>query len=134
MLLAAIVGAAGTGITVIGSMNGMPTTGTDGFWTVITVINLVGQPLLILSVALILYGMRNFGKMPLFISATGGALLYASMYLLNMFVPMITISSAVLVAAYALTCGPIVKGRINSQRKTSGTKNDDLLKRTTKSA
>lgn len=122
MLLAAIVGTAGTGITVIGSMNGMPTTGTDGFWTVINVINFVGQPLLILSVALILYGMRNFGKWSLLTSAVGGTLLYAGMYLLNMFVPMITISSAVLVAAYALAYGPIVKGKIKSRRKTSGTK------------
>lgn len=112
MLLAGIIGAAGTGLSVAGSMNGMSTTSTNGFWKVVNVINLVGQPLLILSVALILYGMRNFGKWPLLTSATGGALLYAGMYLLNMFIPMIAISSAVLVAAYVLAYGPVVKGMI----------------------
>jgi hypothetical protein len=66
------------------------------------------QPLLIVSVALILYGLRAFGRWPLAISGVGGALLYVSMFVLNMSLPLIAAASIILVVGYGFAYLPLL--------------------------
>jgi hypothetical protein len=121
MLLATIIGVTGTGLSVARSMSGMSGNAqAGGLWIVINAINFLGQPLLIASIALILYGMKGFGKLPLAIAAVGGFLLYAGMYLLNMLVPMIAISSVILAGAYGTAYGPLMR-KHKSPRELSKT-------------
>src|SRR5712692_2774681 len=76
MLLPVIIGT--TTASISGSMAGMANaTSTTPLLEDFT---LIAQPLMIASVALILYGMRHFGRLALSVSAIGGVLLYAAMF------------------------------------------------------
>ncbi len=109
MLLPVIIGTAGAGATIMGSMSGMSGNAqSNGLWAMVNAINTVGQPLIIGSAGLILYGMRNFGMLPLTLAGVGGFLLYTSMYVLNMSILMVAISSATLAAAYVIAYGPLL--------------------------
>jgi hypothetical protein len=65
------------------------------------------QPLLIASVALILYGLRTFGRWLLAMSGVGGGLLCVSMFVLNMSLALIAIASAILVVGYGFAYLPL---------------------------
>ncbi len=109
MLLPVLIGTAGAGATIIGSMSGMSgNVQSNGLWSIVNAINAVGQPLIIGSMALIVYGMRNFGILPLILAGVGGFLLYTSMYVLNMSIIIVVISSATLAAAYVIAYGPLL--------------------------
>lgn len=97
----------------MGSMAGMSGLTTSAqqtglLWAIVNAINAVGQPLLIASIGLILYGMRGFGYLPLIVAGIGGLLLYVSMYVLGMSIGLIAISSATLAAAYLIAYGPLL--------------------------
>ncbi len=108
MLLPVVIGT--TTASISGSMAGMANgTSTIPFLGVFV---LIAQPLMIASVALILYGMRNFGRLVLSISAIGGVLLYAAMFILGMSLPLIVLSSLTLAAGYGIAYGPLVIRRM----------------------
>ncbi len=99
-----------TTASISGSMAGMANvTSTIPFLGVFT---LIAQPLMIASVALILYGMRNFGRLAPSISATGGVLLYAAMFILGMYLSLIVLSALVLATGYGVAYGPLLVRRI----------------------
>jgi hypothetical protein len=103
MLLPLILGAAGAGASVACSMPGMCPGGsglTGPLADFVGGVTRVGPPLLVASIALILYGMRSFGLWPLAISAFGGALLYVSMFVLNVSLSLVALSSFVLIMGY----------------------------------
>jgi len=75
----------------------------------VNAINSIGQPLLIGSIALILYGMKSFGSLPLALATLGGVGLYSGMYLLSMSISMIATSSIALGAAYAMAYGRFIR-------------------------
>ncbi len=104
MLLPILVGTAGAGATVACSMPGMcggaQFKGVLG--TFVSVMTPIAQPLFVASLALILYGMRRFGRWPLVISGLGGSLLYVSMFVLAMSLPLIAVSSGVLLLGYGI--------------------------------
>jgi hypothetical protein len=85
MLLPILVGTAGiAGASVVAcsmpSMCGPQLTGILGAY--VNFMTPIAQPLFAASMALILYGLKNFGKWPLLISGLGGAMLYVSMFVL----------------------------------------------------
>jgi len=104
MMLPILVGTAGAGASVACSMPGMcgGTQLTGVLGTFVNGMTPVAQPLLAASVALILYGLRRFGRWPLAISAFGGALLYFSMFILAMSLALIAVSSAILFLGYGI--------------------------------
>lgn len=109
MVLPVIAGTAGAAVSVTGSMSGMSgEVQSTGYWALVNAINSVGRPLLIASIALILYGMKNFGRWPVAVASIGGLLLYASMYMLNMSIFLIAVSAAILAIAYVIAYGPFV--------------------------
>lgn len=112
MVVPIIIGTIGAGASVMGSMNGMSgnSSGSLAFWAAV---NRIGQPLLIASIVVILYGMKSFGRWPLFIASIGSLMLYSSMYLLNMSFPMLALSATILATAYAIAYGPLVKRHLN---------------------
>jgi hypothetical protein len=75
--------------------------------------NWIAQPLLVASVALILYGMRGFRVLPLATSAIGGALLYLGMFVLSISVPVIIVASLILGASYGVAYLPSFLGGTN---------------------
>jgi hypothetical protein len=101
MLLPILVGTAGAGVSAACSMPGMcqsfQLTGALGTSSAIAPI---AQPLLVASVALILYGIRKFGRWPLVFSTVGGASLYISMFVLAMSPVLVIVSSVVLAVGY----------------------------------
>lgn len=113
MLLPILIGTIGAGGSVACSMPGMCSgvhlSGGLGFF--VNAVTQIAQPLLIASVALILYGMRSLGRWPLAISGVGGALLYASMFVLNMSLPLIAASSIILVVGYGFAYLPLLATR-----------------------
>ncbi len=111
MLLPVVLGTAGAATAVMGSMAGMSGMTTSAqqtglLWGIVNAVNAVGQPLLIASIALTSYGMRDFGRLPLVLAAIGGFLLYVSMYVLGMSIAMIAISGAVIATSYGIAYGP----------------------------
>jgi len=108
MVLPVIIGT--TTASISGSMAGM----SNGTSTIpfLGVLILIAQPLMIASVALILYGMRNFGRLALGISALGGVLLYSAMFILAMSLPLIVLSSLLLAAGYGVAYGPLLARRM----------------------
>ncbi len=120
MLLPVVMGTAGAATSIAGSMSGMSgSTGITGLWAVVNVINLIGRPLLILSIALILYGMRNYGKWSLTFATVGGILLYTGMFVLSMSLAMISASVIILAGTYGIAYAPMIKGRQATQRNDS---------------
>jgi hypothetical protein len=119
MLLPIIIGTAGA--AAVGSMSGMSQSpgnaGPTAYWAIVNAINSFGQPLLIGSIVLILYGLKDFGRLPVAITAIGGILLYASMYLLGMSLPLIAISASILAVAYGIAYGPLIKRRTSQNSK-----------------
>ncbi len=115
MLLPVIIGTAGA--ATVGSMSGMPQSSGSltGYWIIISAINSFGQPLLIASIVLILYGLKHFGRLPIVIAAVGGILLYAGMYFLSMSLPLVAISALILAVAYGFTYGPSIKRKLQRQ-------------------
>ena len=119
MLIPVIIGTAGAGASVAGSMAGM--SGTTGgsqsiAYFLINRINFAGPAILAVSIGLVLYGMRKLGKLPLALSGFGGVLLYSSMYLLNMSVPLIALSSIVLATAYGTAYLPFIRRVLRRSR------------------
>jgi hypothetical protein len=116
MLLPVLIGTAGVGASACSmpGMCGAQPTGALGIF--VGAVTQIAQPIMVASVALILYGMRRFGRLPLAISALGGALLYVSMFVLNMFLPLIVISSAILILGYGLAFRPLLSARVLNQR------------------
>ena len=112
MLLPVIIGSATAATSVMGSMSAMSRTSSDlqpsGYWAIINAINFVGQPLLIASIALIMYEMKNFGRLPITLAAVGGSLLYAGMNMLNMSIPLIVVSAGILAISYAIAYVPFI--------------------------
>jgi hypothetical protein len=110
MLLPAIVGTAGA--AAVGSMNGMfqraGNVNATGYWIIVNAVNRLGQPLLIVSIALIVYGMKHFGRWPLAIATVGAVLLYVGMFVFNMSVSMIAFAAALLVIAYGIAYAPFL--------------------------
>lgn len=102
MLLPLVLGAAGAGASVACSMPGMCVGAglTGSLRDFVSAIAQLGPPLLVGSIALILYGMRRYGRWPLVISAVGGAMLYVSMFVFGMSLPLVALSSFVLVMGY----------------------------------
>jgi len=112
MLLPLIIGTVGAGATVACSMPGMCGAQLSGaLGGFVNAMTQIAQPLLFVSLALILYGLRRFGRWPLVISGAGGALLYASMFVLNMSLPLIAVSSAILIVGYASAYMPSLATR-----------------------
>jgi hypothetical protein len=99
MLLPLVLGASGAGAAVACSMPGM-CLNAGPLGNFVNGVTRNGPPLLVASLASILYGMRSFGRWPLAISAAGGAMLYASMFVLNMYLPFVALSSFVLIMGY----------------------------------
>ncbi len=85
----------------------------------ISAINSFGQPLLIASIVLILYGLKHFGRFPLAVAAVGGILLYVGMYFLSMSLPLIAVSALILAVAYGFAYGPSIKRNGKLQRQSS---------------
>jgi hypothetical protein len=110
MLLSVLIGTAGAGASIACSMPGMcgGVQLTGGLGIFVNAMTQIAQPLLVTSVALILYGMRRFGRLPLAISGMGGALLYVSMFALNMSLPLIAVSSIILIIGYGAAYVPLV--------------------------
>ncbi len=119
MLLPVIMGTAGA--ATVGSMSEMSQSSGSlpGYWIIISAINSFGQPLLIASIILILYGLKHFGRFPLAIAAVGGILLYTSMYFLSMSLPLIAVSALILAVAYGFAYGPAIKRNGKLQRQSS---------------
>jgi hypothetical protein len=113
MLLPVVIGTVGASASVMASMSGMSGNfGPRGYWIVISWINSIGPFLLVFSISLILFGMRNFGKAPFMLASVGGILLYTSMYLLNMWTPLLVLSSVILGVAYWMAYRPIVRSLV----------------------
>ncbi len=108
MLLPVVIGT--TAASISGSMAGM----ANGTYTIpfLGVFLLIAQPLMIASLGLILYGMRNFGRLALIISAVGGVLLYAAMFIFGVSLPLIVLSSLILAVGYGVAYGPLVIRRM----------------------
>jgi len=98
MLLPIFIGTVGAGASVVCSMPGMC---PGALWT-FSMVASIAQPLLVASLALMLYGIRRFGILPLATTGVGGALLYASMFVLPMSLPLIAVSSAVMLLGYVM--------------------------------
>ncbi len=124
MFLPLIIGSAGASAVATCSMSGMCVLATGnplvdsvfGFMTN----SFVVQPLLIASIALILYGMRGFGALPLATSGVGGALLYAGMFVLRVSVPVTIIAVLFLGTGYGVAYLPSLT-RGNSPRRKEST-------------
>jgi hypothetical protein len=108
MVFPVLIGTVGAGASVACSMPAMCGVQLSGvLGTFVNAMAQVVQPLLIVSVALILYGLRMFGRWPLAISGMGGALLYVSMFVLNMSLPLIAAASMILVVGYGFAYLPL---------------------------
>ena len=124
MLLPVIIGTAGASATVACSMPGMcGYTGNPflGSLSVLMSNNWVVQPLLIASLALIFYGMRGFGIIPLATSAIGGGLLYIGMFVLSMSVPVTIAASLTLGVSYGVAYVPSLTGGTKRHSSIGGT-------------
>jgi hypothetical protein len=110
MLLPVVIGTAGASASVMASMSGRSgSSSLGGYWIVVSTINYVGPVLLMVSVSLILFGMKDSGKLPIALASVGGALLYASMYLLKLWLPLLGLASVILGVAYWMAYSSIVR-------------------------
>jgi hypothetical protein len=110
MLLPVVIGTVGASASVMASMGGRSgSSNLGGYWIVVNTINYVGPLLLAISISLILFGMKDSGKLPVALASVGGALLYASMYLLNMWLSLLGLASVILGVAYWMAYSSIVR-------------------------
>jgi hypothetical protein len=63
----------------------------------------IAPSLFVVSMALIIHGMRKSGTWPLAILGVGGALLYFSMFVVPFSLPLVVISSAILSSGYGFS-------------------------------
>lgn len=103
MIAPLIIGGAGAGMS---AMSAMGAADSGGFIGLLNTFNsTIGQPAFVLSMILIVYGMRYHGNRPLVLSAVGGGLLYLSMYVIFS-LPLVAISGMILAASYVLAFLP----------------------------
>ncbi len=109
MIVAAIVGvtsAAATGAAKGGSMAGMESMATspsNPWW--VNGINTIGQPLLIVSLLLIVLGLLPRGWVPTALSVIGSVLFYSFTFI-HYDLPLAIFAAVVLAAAYAVAFWP----------------------------
>jgi len=110
MLLPVMIGTGGASAAVACSMQGMCSFATGNPFLVslfaLMSNNWVVQALLIVSLGLILYGMRGVGVLPLAMSAIGGVLLYVGMFVLRMSIPVTIGASFALGLSYGIAYLP----------------------------
>jgi hypothetical protein len=100
MLLPILFGTAGAGASVVCTMRGMcgQLTGLVGAY--VNAVTPMAPSLFVVSMALILFGMRKSGTWPLGILGVGGVLVYFSMFVVPFSLPLVVVSSAVLSSGY----------------------------------
>ena len=111
MLLPVMIGTAGASAAAACSMPGMCPTATgnpilDSFIPFMSN-NWIAQPLLIVSLGLILFGMRSLGFLPLAMSAIGGGLLYVGMFTFDMAILMTLIGAFFIGVGYGTAYIPL---------------------------
>lgn len=104
--IAGVTGAAATGAAKGGSMAGMESmssSSSNPAW--VNGINTVGQPLLIVSLVLIILGLLPRGWVPTMLAVIGSVLFYSFMFI-HYDVPLAVVAAVVLGAAYGVAFWP----------------------------
>lgn len=110
------VGAAATGAAKSGSMDsmaGMETSSSNPGW--VNAINTVGQPLLIVSLLLVIIGLWPRGRVPTALAVAGSVVFYVFMFV-HYSLSLALVAALILVSAYVVAFLPSARYRLSTLR------------------